>query len=252
MAPEEANALIVEWKRAKMPARKKRLLDRLVAAHLPLIRRLVRKAATAEKSTEDMDDLVQSGCIGFVTALERFDPKRGYAISTYAAHWIRHEVQQATRAARPVRLPRIRMTNEERKAALERVRANPEVTPAELGISNAKLQQVKHSIGLSFVSTDTPKGERAMGRADVESSPLERPTVRIDNEEARRRFFAACAVMTFNEVRAARVAIGVDRERELRPARQDQRFWGWRDRLPDALSLERCMLAAAARIEALG
>jgi len=250
--PDEANALIAEWKRAKMPTRKKRLLDRLIRAHLPLIRRLVRKAAVAERSTEDIEDLVQAGCMGFVTAIERFDPKRGCAISTYAAHWIRHEVQQATRAARPVKLPRIRMTNDERKAVLERLQANPEATADELGISEGTLAQVKHSIGLKFVSTETPKGERALGHVDA-VSPMPSPTSNVDRTDAIRRMFAMCAMLSFGEVRAVRVTLGIERERsQLHPVRCDQRFWPWRDRVPDAFSMERCMLSAAARIDSLG
>jgi RNA polymerase sigma factor (sigma-70 family) len=246
VTPTEVNALIVDYQRAKMPARRKRLLDRLVRAHLPLIKRLVRKAAHAEKSTEEFDDLLQAGCIGFVTALDKFDTTKGFAVSTYAAHWIRHEVQQATRAARPVRLPRIRLRKDERDAALERVRENPDVTPGDIGLTPVTLEQVKYSMGLQFVSSDTQKGERALERSDA-------ATPRAGAWEAKRALFAACARMSFLEVRACRLAIGVDREpAPMRPVRLDQCAWRWRDRIPDEFRPERCMLAAAQRIDSNG
>lgn len=234
-------ALIREYKTAKLPARKRRLLDQLVRQHHRLIRRLVQKAAFSEKSAEDLDDLFQAGCIGFCTALERFEPDRGLSISTYAAHWIRHEVQQVTRAGRPVRLPRIRLTNDERNAVIERLKSEPDVTAGELGIAPFKLEQIKKSIGVKFVSTETPKGERAIERSGVAQDVA----VRVEQREAMRRLWRAAAAMSRPEVTAVRSALDIKRTRTGAEMRADQLAWPWKGPAGSGEPSESATLSAA-------
>lgn len=44
------------------------------------------------KANYDLDDLMQEGMMGLMTALDRFDPDKGYMFSTYAMHWIRQSI----------------------------------------------------------------------------------------------------------------------------------------------------------------
>ncbi len=51
-------------------------------------------------------DLVQTGAIGLMTAMERFDPFRGYQFSTYATYWIRQVIgRDQANLDRSIRLP---------------------------------------------------------------------------------------------------------------------------------------------------
>ncbi len=54
----------------------------------------------------DDEELLQEGRIGFLKAVERFDPGHGAKLSTYAMHWIRAAVQHAVRdTGTTVRVP---------------------------------------------------------------------------------------------------------------------------------------------------
>lgn len=58
------------------------------------------------KANYDLDDLMQEGMMGLITAIERFDPDKGYMFSTYATHWIRQSVTRfADNNSGAVRIP---------------------------------------------------------------------------------------------------------------------------------------------------
>jgi RNA polymerase primary sigma factor len=51
-------------------------------------------------------DLVQEGNLGLMLAVDRFDPRRGFRFSTYAAWWIKHAITRAlSKHGRTVRVP---------------------------------------------------------------------------------------------------------------------------------------------------
>lgn len=54
---------------------------------------------------ERFDDICQAGANGLITAIDRFEPKRGFRISTYALFWIRHSIVRAITLSNFTRFP---------------------------------------------------------------------------------------------------------------------------------------------------
>lgn len=55
-------------------------------------------------SGEELDDAVQSGTLGLISAVDRFDPDRGCRLATYAWPWITAAIGADARPPRPVPL----------------------------------------------------------------------------------------------------------------------------------------------------
>jgi RNA polymerase sigma-B factor len=79
--------LFARWRRSADRAAR----DELVARYLPLARKLAGRYAN---SSESFDDLVQVASLGLVKAVERFDPDRGFAFTSFAVPTIVGELKR--------------------------------------------------------------------------------------------------------------------------------------------------------------
>jgi len=72
--------------------------DELIRSYLPLVKRVVHRLASRLPSEVDLKEMLNSGIIGLVDALEKFDPKHETNFSTYAQFRIRGAILDSFRA----------------------------------------------------------------------------------------------------------------------------------------------------------
>ena len=80
--------------------------DMLVNYNLKLVISIAKRYKFDNSAVFDFSDTIQSGNIGLLKAIDRFDPDRGYKFSTYATWWIRQTITRAIAdESRLIRIP---------------------------------------------------------------------------------------------------------------------------------------------------
>ncbi len=113
-----------------------RAKERMINSNLRLVISIARRYPRDELT---FLDLIQEGTLGLIRAVEKFDWRRGFKLSTYATWWIRQAIERALQnKSRTIRMP-VHVLQRERKvgkaereltARLERAPTDEEIAQA--------------------------------------------------------------------------------------------------------------------------
>lgn len=164
-----------------------------VTKYLPLIRKLAGKLSIALPPSLDEEDLVGSGIIGLLEALDRFEASRGVQFSTYATWRIKgamiDEIRRTSPAPRSFfsQYRQVHQAEESLRQSLNREPSREEIA-SSLGWSANMVEQVWASYNLmSVVSLEkmifTGDGEESLTLEGVISSPDQTPEEMLADKE---------------------------------------------------------------------
>jgi RNA polymerase primary sigma factor len=136
---------------------------RLIEANLRLVMSITRNYT---KAGVPLLDLIQEGNLGLIRAVEKFDYRMGYKLSTYATWWIRQSVTRALAdQGRTIRLPvhvaeQVRRLMRSRRVLTQKLNRDPTVEELakESGFPEKRVRELLDLVE-DPVSLETPVGD---------------------------------------------------------------------------------------------
>jgi RNA polymerase primary sigma factor len=171
LTPAEEIALARRIKRGDKKAR-----EHMIKANLRLV---VKIARDYEGLGVPLLDLVSEGNIGLMKGVEKFDPKKGAKLSTYAALWIKQQIRRAlANQSKTIRLPvhvvekvaHIRRAEVKLRDAFDQEPTDEEVA-IEVDLDPKRVRQYRQA-SRAPVSLDAPLGDEESNRvSEVVADP---------------------------------------------------------------------------------
>ena len=190
---------------------------RLIESNLRLVMSITRSYTRAGVP---LLDLIQEGNLGLIRAVEKFDYRMGYKLSTYATWWIKQSVSRALAdQGRTIRLPthvaeRVRRLLRVRRQLAQKLTREP--TPAELaketGEPEDKVVDLLRLVD-DPVSLDSPVGDGESFFADlIEDELSAQPDERTALEHQHGELSEAIAQLAPRMQRVLVLRFGLDGE----------------------------------------
>ena len=144
---------------------------KLIESNLRLVMSITRNYT---KAGVPLLDLIQEGNLGLIRAVEKFDYKLGYKLSTYATWWIRQAITRALAdQGRTIRLPvhvaeQVRRVMRARRVLAQKLNRDPtiEEVATESGFPARRVEELLELVE-DPVSLETPVGDGESLYADL-------------------------------------------------------------------------------------
>jgi len=185
-------------------------------------------------------DLIQEGNIGLMTAVDKFEYRRGYKFVTYATWWIRQAVTRAIAGqARTIRIPvhKIETINKLERISRQMLHeVGREPTPEELadklGISLDKVRKVL-KIAKEPISFETPIGDEEDSHLGdlIEDENAILPLDSVIQSNLRDTTTRVLAALTPREERVLRMRFGIGMNTDHTLQEVGQQFSVTRERI---------------------
>src|SRR5881227_2549749 len=153
---------------------------KLIESNLRLVMAITRNYT---KASVPLLDLIQEGNLGLIRAVEKFDYRLGFKLSTYATWWIRQAITRALAdQGRTIRLPvhvteQVRRLMRARRELAQRLNREPTIVELahESGFAEKRIEELLDLVE-DPVSLETPVGDGESMYADlIEDVHSERP-----------------------------------------------------------------------------
>ncbi|MDI6606228.1 MAG: sigma-70 family RNA polymerase sigma factor [Candidatus Omnitrophota bacterium] len=159
LTPEEEVSLSKKIKKGDEQARKK-----MIRSNLRLVINIAKRYMFLGIP---FLDLIEEGNLGLMKAVDKFNHKKGYRFSTYAAWWIRQAITRSIAdQGKIIRIPvymnelinKWKKKKERLAQKLKRLPNNEEVAK-RMGLSKERIEQINFWLASSTSSLDAPVGE---------------------------------------------------------------------------------------------
>ncbi len=188
---------------------------RLIECNLRLVMSITRNYTRADVP---LLDLIQEGNLGLIRAVEKFDYKMGFKLSTYATWWIKQSVSRAlAEQGRTIRLPvhvadQVRKVTKTRRLLGQKLNRDPSIDEIalDIGITPERVQELIDLVQ-DPISLETPIGDGDSSVADlIPDTGADQPELEVADRARSTELLEALAKLQPRQRRVVIERFGLD------------------------------------------